>query len=66
MNKTYLEIYVNGILHKRHDITNEDEEKVKAYCANAMMFETIEIQERVTKRKLKLGQINKLTTEKIY
>jgi len=66
MNRTYLEIYVNGILHKRHDITNEDEEKVKNYCDNIKGIKTIEIQERTTKRKLKLGQINKLTTEKIF
>ena len=60
MRRTYLEVYVNCKLHKRHDITNENEEKVDAYCANAMMFETVELHELVTDRLLPVGKINKL------
>jgi hypothetical protein len=60
MKRTYLEVYVNGTLHKRHDITNESEEIVDAYCSNAMMFETVELHELVTDRPLQVGKINKL------
>ncbi|CAB5225954.1 hypothetical protein UFOVP756_23 [uncultured Caudovirales phage] len=60
MKRTYLEVYVNGKLHKRHDITNESEQKVDAYCKNAMMFETVELHELVTDRPLQVGKINKL------
>jgi len=60
MNKRYLEVYVNGTLHKRHDITNESENKVDAYCSNAMLIETVELHELVTDRPLQIGKINSL------
>jgi hypothetical protein len=60
MKRTYLEVYVQGTLHKRHDITNESEQKVDSYCKNAMMFETVELHELITDRLLPVGKINKL------
>jgi hypothetical protein len=59
-NITYLEVYVNGTLHKRHDITNESEHKVDAYCKNAIMLKTVELHELITDRLLPVGKINSL------
>ena len=59
-NNIYLETFVNGVLWKRHDITNENEQKVDAYCKNAMMLKTVELHELITPRKLQVGKINKL------
>jgi hypothetical protein len=61
MKITYLEVYVNGTLHKRHDITNENGKIVEAYIDNIKDIKTVSFNELVTDRPLQVGKINSLT-----